>query len=162
MTRFLLILPLLLFSVPAMAQEDGTPVDASAALKEAPAKPAVLTADEKERLELAGKMHEIWPIRTRVETALEAVSKNFPEERHDEVKAALRKAIKYDELEEESIKAMAQTFTAPELKAMIAFYGSDEGKSISAKTADYELALRPVMTKMMDAAMLQLRTGSVQ
>ncbi len=42
---------------------------------------------------------------------------------------------------------------------MIEFYGSDVGRSISAKTADYELALRPIMVKMMDKAMLDLKTG---
>ena len=115
--------------------------------------------DEQERLTLSGKMHEIWPIRTRVEAALNSIAESVPEERQTEVKAAMRKAIKFDQLEEESIKAMAETFTVEELQAMIDFYGSDTGKAISAKTQDYELALRPIMTKMIDAAMLDLRTG---
>lgn len=150
MKKLLLILPLLALSFPVHAADEAT---------SAPAASVALSADEQVRLDLAGKMHEIWPIRTRVESALESISKNFPEEKQTEAKAALRKAINFDLLEEESIKAMAQTFTAEELKAMIEFYGSDNGKAISAKTQDYEEALRPVMTKMIDGAMLDLRTG---
>lgn len=149
MKHLLLILPLIAFSYPAFAVEEAPATEQVSAL----------SPDEKERLELAGKMHEIWPIRTRVETALESIAKGVPEDRQSEVKAAMRKAIQFGQLEEESIKAMAEIFTAEELKAMITFYGSDTGRAISAKTGDYELALRPVMVRMIDAAMLDLRTG---
>lgn len=153
MKHFLLILPLVLFSMPAMAAEPLTPIEAVKAAAEA------LSAEEKERLNLAIKMHEIWPIRTRMEAALESVAANFPEDKQTEIKAAMRKSIKFDQLEEESIKAMADVFTSEELKAMIDFYGSDTGRAISAKTGDYEMAMRPVMTRMIDAAMLDLKTG---
>jgi hypothetical protein len=94
-----------------------------------------------------------------METVIDKVSENFDEEKRNEIKASMRKAMDYKLLEEESIKAMAEIFTVEELKAMIAFYGSEEGRSISVKTGEYEMALRPVMTKMMDKAMLDLRTG---
>jgi hypothetical protein len=144
MKFFLLMTALFVLSFPALAQEKalGTPV--------IPAK----------RLELAEKMHEVWPIRVRVEKALESVSEGFPEEKRAEVKAAMRKSIQFDQLEEESIKAMAEIFTEEELQAMIDFYGSETGRAISAKTQDYELALRPVMIKMVDKAILDVRTGA--
>lgn len=141
---FLLYLAVCLLTSPVMAQGQSTP-DA----------PVVA-----ETLALAEKMHEVWPIRIRVESAIEAVSKNFPEERQAEVKAAMRKNIQFDLVEEESIKAMATTYTAEELQAMIDFYGSETGRSISAKTTDYEMALRPIFVKMMDKAMLDLKTGT--
>ncbi len=134
-----LFLPLFLLAVPAHAQEEAV---------------------SQKQLELAGKMHEIWPIRTRVESAIDAVSQNFPPEKQAEMKAKMRKNIQFDQLEEESTKAMASIFTEEELQAMIDFYGSDTGRAISAKTSDYELALRPVIIKMMDKAMLDLRTGT--
>ena len=137
--KFFLLFAILFVSVPAIAQE---------AESIAPT-----------RLELAGKMHEIWPIRTRIETALDAVSESFPPDRQAEVKAALRKSIQFDQVEEASIRAMAQTFTEEELAAMIEFYGSETGRSISAKTSSYEAVLRPIMVQMMDRAMLDLRTG---
>ncbi len=153
MRNILLVLPLLLFSMPVLAAEPLTPIEAV----KAAAQP--LSAEEEERLDLAVRMHEIWPIRTRMEAALESVANSFPEDRRTEIKATMRKSIKFDQLEEESIKAMAEVFTAEELKAMIEFYGSETGRAISAKTGDYEMALRPVMTRMIDAAMLDLRTG---
>jgi hypothetical protein len=114
------------------------------------------------RLELATKMHEIWPMRTRMETVIDNVASNFDADKQNEIKASLRKAMDYKQLEEESTKAMATIFTEEELQAMIAFYGSEAGRAVSAKTADYELALRPIMMKMMDKAMLDLRTGQTQ
>lgn len=147
MKKILLMLALLAFSYPSYAAETGA---------------GPLGADEQARLELAGKMHEIWPIRSRIEAALNAIAQNLPEERQTEVKAAMRKAIKFEQLEEESIKAMAEVFSTDELKAMIEFYGSDAGKAISAKTQDYEGLLRPILTRMIDAAMLDVRTGQGQ
>ncbi len=135
---FTAFLALLVLASPASAQDQG---------------------DQKTRLELAQKMHEIWPVRTRIESALESVSQSFPEERRAEVKAEMRKAIQFKEVEEESIRAMADTFTVAELQAMLDFYGSETGRAVSAKTSDYEGALRPVLTRMMDKAMMSLRTG---
>jgi hypothetical protein len=125
---------------------------------------AVLAQDapSKERLALSQKMHEIWPMRTRMESALEAVAEGFPEDRRLEMLASMRKSIQFDELEEESIKAMAEIFTEEELKAMIEFYGSETGRAISIKTGDYEMAIRPVLAKMMDKAMMDLKMGTPQ
>lgn len=146
MKKLLLILALILFAAPAFAQ-DAAPAEGDVS---------------KSRLELAQKMHEIWPIRTRMETAINSVGEAFPEEKRAEIKAALRKNIKYDQLEEASIKAMAETYTDEELEKMIEFYGSETGRSISAKTADYETALRPIIVQMIDKAMLDLKTGAVR
>ena len=125
---------------------------------------AVLAQDapSEERLALSQKMHEIWPMRTRMESALEAVAEGFPEDRRLEMLASMRKSIQFDELEEESIKAMAEIFTEEELKAMIEFYGSETGRAISIKTGDYEMAIRPVLAKMMDKAMMDLKLGAPQ
>lgn len=146
MKKLSLVLALVLLATPAFAQD------------EAPAE----TAIPQSRLELAQKMHQIWPIRTRMETAINSVGEVFPEEKRAEIKAALRKNIKYDQLEEASIKAMAETYTDEELEKMIEFYGSETGRSISAKTADYEASLRPVIVQMIDKAMLDLKTGGTR
>lgn len=159
MRLFLLALLATILSVPAHAENgtaiEGTPVPASGAVSMPPETPVT-----KAQLELAGQMHDIWPIRTRIESAYDSVAKQFPEERQPEVKALLRKSTDFDELEEASIKAMAQTFTEEELKTMIAFYGSDVGRSISAKTDDYEAAIRPTIDKMISKAMMDLRVGA--
>lgn len=137
---------LMLVPVVAMAQEEGAPV-------------VFEGATSAEHLELARKMQDIWPIRTRIEAAIEAVSGNFPPEKQAEAKAIIRKSIKFDQLEEESVQALASTYTGDELRAMIDFYGSETGRAISIKTADYEAAIRPSLVKMMDKAMLDIKTG---
>src|SRR5690606_6253159 len=104
MRFFFLAFAFILFAAPVLAQDD------------------VVTPKQ---LELAGKMHEIWPIRLRIETALDNVADNYPEEKRAEIKAAMRKTIKFDQVEEASIRAMAETFTEEELEEMIRFYGSD-------------------------------------
>ncbi len=141
--RILILLITLFLSVPAMAQE--TPAAA---------------APDAERLKLAQQMHEIWPIRPRVESALTVIAESMPEENRLAFKAQMRKNLQFDLLEQESTKAMASIFTKEELTKMVEFYGSPEGRSISAKTEDYELALQPVLTKMMDKAILDTRLGN--
>lgn len=140
--RFLLILAVSFLALPVMAQEQGT------------------APPDGERLTLAQKMHDIWPIRPRVESALSIVAESLPEENRLAFKAQMRKNIQFALLEEESTKAMARIFTKEELEKMIAFYGSSEGRSISAKTQDYELALQPVLQKMMDKAILDTKLGT--
>lgn len=142
MKKLSLILALVLLSTPAFAQEGAVTEPVSA-----------------KRIELSEKMHEIWPIRTRMETAIDSVAEGFPADKQAEIKAAMRKSVQFDQLEEASIKAMAETYNEEELTAMIDFYGSETGRAISAKTSDYEFALRPIMVQMIDKAMLDLRTG---
>lgn len=137
--RILTILLALTLSVPAMAQQTPAP-DAA-------------------RVALAEQMHDIWPIRPRVEAALNVIAETLPEENQLAFKAQMRRSIQFDLLEQESVNAMAATFTEDELKKMIEFYGSAEGRSISAKTEDYEIALQPVLARMMDKALLDTRLG---
>jgi len=146
-----LIALILFLSGPAYAEDaDGTPV---------PVASAVAPETAVARLALAQKMHEIWPVRTRIETAIQFVASGYPPEKQTQIKAAMRKSIQFDQVEEASIKAMAETFTEDELKAMIEFYGSDAGRSTSAKMQDYELLMAPIMTQMLDKSMLDLKTG---
>ena len=90
MIRFLLIAMLFSFAaVPVIAQEDADAVLAKQAAQEkAPEKTSIKEKimdkvdalkskddkdDEKERLELSNKMHEIWPIRQKIESALDNI-----------------------------------------------------------------------------------------
>lgn len=155
--RFVLSLALLsLLAAPAMAQEDGTPVSADDVV----AAPASSDADGDQRLALATRMHEIWPVSTRVEEAIDLMAENVPDGERDSFKTKMRRAIDKSELERESVTAMAAVYTEAELQAMVQFYGSAEGRSISAKTDDYMKLLEPIMVKMLDSALLKLRTGA--
>lgn len=125
-----------------------------------PSEQEVETSDYEERLKLSREMHDIWPIRTKVENALENISQQVPEQERARFKATMRKAIEFDSLETASIESMADVFSLDELKAMIDFYGSKEGRSVSHKISDYERSLQPVLVKMMDKALLDTKLGS--
>ena len=145
MRYFLLIAVSILLSGPAFAQDEAG---------------AAVNDDAQTRVELATKMHTIWPVATRVEEAIDTVAENIPPDEREAFKARMRRAIDQKTLEEESIAAMAKVFTAGELQAMVNFYGSAEGRAVSAKTEDYMKILQPVMVKMLDSALLKMRTGA--
>ncbi|MCB1530604.1 MAG: DUF2059 domain-containing protein [Rhodospirillales bacterium] len=155
MKQLLILLGFLVLAAPAFAQ-DAPEEEKAAQAQEKP----VLDPDFEQRLNLAEKMHDIWPIRPRVEDALDMTAESLPEAERAEFKAHMRKVIKYDQLEEESIEAMARIYTVEELQAMLDFYSSKEGRSVSAKTSEYMEALEPAIIKMLDGALMSVRTGS--
>ena len=159
MTRFFILslLCALLIS-PAVAQEGAEEQAVPEGQIEA-ADDTLSEADFNQRLELSKKMHEIWPIRPKIERALDRIAAQVPPQNRLEFKSAMRKAINFQSLEQGSIEAMADIFTVAELEAMIAFYGSKEGRSVAFKTDDYERALQPLLSKMLDKAVLDTKLG---
>jgi hypothetical protein len=160
-------------SVPAIAQEDADDVLAEQdvvteevvdeeVVETKPIKPVAGNTEEnyEQRLELSRKMHEIWPTRPKVEAALENVAEQIDPINRAQFKAGMRRAIKFEALQEASIDAMADIFTVEELEAMIEFYGSKEGRSVSHKTEDYERAIGPIMTQMIDKSLLDVKLGT--
>ncbi len=163
LSAFLLSLTLLAF--PAYAQDQEATTDeivVEEQTDQSPIKEVGNEDDYDERLELSRKMHEIWPIRVKIESALERLSQQIEAPQRLRFKAAMRQAIKFDALEEASVEAMSEIFTSKELEAMIDFYGSKEGRSVSHKTADYERAMEPLLVKMIDKAILDTKLGTPQ
>ena len=165
MTKFLSLFTFVFLVTlsPAMAQENADAVLAEQGVAEEALKEPVKALQEddyEERLNLSRKMHEIWPVRPKVETALDIFAEQIEPQERAAFKAAMRKAIKFKALEEASVDAMADIFSIKELEAMIAFYGSKEGRSVSHKTGDYEKALEPVLVEMIDKALLNVKFGS--
>ena len=155
-------LTLFILAVPVMAQENADEVlaEQSGLQEGSPVQPVGQADDYEARLKLARQMHEIWPVRPKVEGALESISYKVPKLERLKFKAAMRAAIQFEALEQASAEAMADIFTAKELEAMIAFYGSKEGRSVSHKTSDYENALKPALIKMIDKALLDVKLGA--
>ncbi len=162
MIRFLSLLAvsMMIFCAPLSAQEtDNFVLLEPAAEEEQPVKD-ITVEDYEERLELAEAMHEIWPVREKIENSLERVAERLPQADRIKFKAAMRKNIEFEALENASIEAMAEVFTAKELTVMIDFYGSKEGRSVSHKTEDYEKLLQPELIKILDKAILDSKLGS--
>lgn len=134
---------LLTLAFPAMAQ-DGSAI-----------------FDEDQRLELAQKMHDIKPARLQLEAAIDGVARQrVPEDKRAAFKKVMLDMMDVEKLEGLSIKAMAEIFTVAELERMIDYFGSAEAQSIADKLPVYQAIITPELTKMVDAALLELRTGS--
>ncbi len=114
----------------------------------------------QQRIALSKKMHDIWPVRPKIESAIDVVGEQAPATERARFKAAMRKAMDFNALETKSIETMADIFTVAEIEAMIEFYGSKEGRSVSFKTGDYEAALQPLLLQMIDKALLDTRLGA--
>lgn len=99
MKQLLILLGFLVLAAPAFAQ-DAPEEEKAAQAQEKP----VLDPDFEQRLNLAEKMHDIWPIRPRVEDALDMTAESLPEAERAEFKAHMRKVIKYDQLEENRLR----------------------------------------------------------
>jgi hypothetical protein len=160
---FTCLLASLLIITPSYAQENAD--DVLVETQQDASQEEVVAQTPKEetydrRLELSKEMHEIWPTRPKIEAAIDAVGEQIPQADRTKFKAAMRRVVKYNALEEKSIETMAEIFTVAELEAMLAFYGSKEGRSVSFKTGDYEAALQPLLVKMIDKALLDTRLGT--
>jgi hypothetical protein len=117
-------------------------------------------ADLAERQALAKKIHQIKPVREQVEAVVQEISTRLPEENREQFKSKMLEVFDFDTLEKSSEDAMAEVFTAAELKRMIEYFGSDEAKTIAQKMPIYQQLVQPQITKLVDQAMMTVRTGT--
>jgi hypothetical protein len=111
------------------------------------------------KLNLAKIMHEIKPARGQIETAIEMVARRLPSEQQQGFVERMNQVFDYKELEELSIQSMAEVFTQAELEKMVDYYGSKEAMSINEKMTVYQSVMQPEITKMLDEAIIEARTG---
>lgn len=146
------LLALVAFQAPAPAYATSQPVAA-------PQAAAPAADDMKERVKLATDFADIRPVRVMIDQSIQTLSERLPEEERERFMTYVKLRMDYDEIEALSIRAMADTFTAPELKAMIAYYGSAEGKSVDAKMGGYMSKMTPEVTKRIDAVLADVKFG---
>lgn len=114
----------------------------------------------QQRLDLAYRMIAIRPVRPQVETAVDAVVLSLPDTDRASFKEKVLKTFDFDALSEVSAKAMADVYTADELKKMVEYHSSAEAQSIEKKTPMYRQLLAPQLSKILDAAIMTARTGA--
>jgi len=137
----LLAMTLLLISFPVMAQDMGS---------------------LERRLELATKMHHFRSSRELVDNAIRQVAnQNYAPGERDVFITAMRNILNYKALEKIAIDAMAETYSEKELDAMVAYYSQPEAQSASDKTEAYYAKVVPEITRIIDKAMMRVRTGAV-
>jgi len=131
---------LLAFAMPAMAQDQTA-------------------TDEARKRELAQEMHEIRPSDQQVNAAIERLAQTYPPEQREAFKLAMSRALNYKAVEHISIEAMMETYTLPELEAMVAYFRQPEARSASDKYEDYAAKVRPELIKLIDKALMRVRAG---
>lgn len=116
-------------------------------------------SDFKERLALAKEMHEIRPAAEQVDSAIDSVALKMQQASREGFKSKMRNLLDYRAIERISISAMAETYTLEELEAMIEYYSKPEAQSALDKTAVYQQKVAPEIVRMIDRAVMQMRTG---
>lgn len=138
----------------AVAEDSTESVDSAAA-----AAPSDAAADFARRVELATEMHKLRPTAEQVDAAVESVSRQLPPEQASNFKVNAGNLLNYRAIEKISINAMAETFTTEELESMVEYYSKPEAKSIAGKYETYQQKVGPEIVKMIDRAIMRMRTG---
>ena len=151
MKCLLILVSLMAFSTASYAQ---APAPVKSAAKAAQADP-----DLNAKLALAKKMHELRPTKDQVYAAIDQIAQSQPVAQRDAFVQAMRGVLNYQAIEKISIDAMAETYTLPELQAMVDYYSKPEAISAAAKDQAYGQKVYPEIMRMLDAAMMKVRTG---
>ncbi len=155
--RYFLILTLyLLTAFPVFAQDNSVQDTSVKNESENVLDPATF----EQRYTLAQQLAEVRPVKNQVDAAIEKyVQLRIPEQMRDAYRNGLRKILNYSAIEKISIDAYTDTFTEAELQAMVDYYSKPEAKSANRKIEDYATKVFPEVSRMLDQALMRLKTG---
>lgn len=119
----------------------------------------VVGEDAEKRLQLSKELHEIKPIKPRIDRSIDNIASQLREEDQRSFAANVKRILNYNAIKNASINAMAEIYTLQELEAMVEYYAKPEAKSAAEKQDDYQNRVGPEITKMMDKALMEMRTG---
>ncbi len=144
--------------VPASVSKDAakTELDLSLDLAKSELKDAGML---KKKTALAKKMHEIRPTRDQVDAAVSRASMALIPQDRESFVGAMRSMLNYNAIERISMDAMVETYTLAELEAMVDYFSKPEALSASAKTGNWASKIQPEIVRMIDKAMMKIRTG---
>lgn len=124
------------------------------------ASPADTPADTPaNRLAAAREYLKAAPPAEMIESTVAQLASRLPENRREEFRKALAKVLSSEHLEEITLRAIVKHFTVREIKALTAFYGSPEGRSISKKFAAYMSDVMPAIQQEVNEALEELEHG---
>jgi hypothetical protein len=141
----------------AMGVHAGMAHAQDAAVTEAPAAAEDTSFDARQKL--ATELHNLRPTKPQVHEAIDRVSKMQPESEREAFVTAMRNILDYRAIEKISIDAMVSTYTQEELEAMVEYYNKPEAQSAMGKEQAYGQKVYPEIIKLLDQAMIKLRTG---
>lgn len=148
---FLIGISVLGYAGGAHAQEQGVTVDAQASAEQ--------NAELEKRLELSREVHKYISTSEKINAAIDGVSLQLPTDRREAFRSAMRNVLNYRVIEKISVDTMAELFTEEELSYLLKYYQDPLNKSVEEKFKKYEEAMTPEITRMLDKAMMRVRTG---
>ncbi|MEG3638395.1 DUF2059 domain-containing protein [Magnetococcus sp. PR-3] len=115
-----------------------------------PSAPPSVPDTPKNREKAATKYAKLHPVETRLNEMIQVYAEQLPE--HDRLKfhALMQQLIDKNRLQKISVHLLVKHFTTMELRALVDFYGSAEGRSILNK-------LGPFTTQVEQAVKMELR-----
>lgn len=116
-------------------------------------------SDAMERLDLAREYHEYRPVKPQIDRAIENVAGNLSESAREEFILAMKRMLNYPAIESLSVEIMADIYTVEELEAMVAYYKQPIAQQAADKAVEYQKRLGPEIIKILDRAMMEIRTG---
>lgn len=111
------------------------------------------------KIALAKQMHQIRPTREQVDSAILRAAQNLPPAQQSSFITSMTSILNYNAIERISIDAMVETYSLKELEAMVAYYSLPEAISASKKTRFWAGKVQPEIVRMIDKAMIRVRTG---
>lgn len=117
--------------------------------------------DMAERVRLSKDLHDIRHVRDRINDTIKSAADIVPEADRADFETYVQTHVDYDALEAKSIQYAAEVYTAPELRAMIAYFGSPDGQSAEAKGELFADKIGKDVTKEIDAAILAAKYDGV-
>ncbi len=110
-----------------------------------------------EKLELARDLEKLRPAWEELNAVIRRMSRQFPQNRRFAFIVAMERTIDRDAVEEAAVNAMVETFTEDELRALVEFYSNENIRSGMAKLDTYREKLNPVVSRIVDEALMKLR-----
>ncbi len=122
--------------------------------------------DFDQRMALSKQMLQINPVSQQIERAVNVyvdrtMSANTSKER-DILRRAILNLINDKALEKIAVDAYAETFSADELAAMVEYFSKPEAQSASAKQPLLNDKIGPEIIRMLDQALVKVRTAGEQ
>jgi len=114
----------------------------------------------EKKVALARKMHEINPTRDQVDSAITRAAQALPEKDRSAFILAMQQVLNYNAIERISIDAMVDVYSLKELESMVEYYSKPEAQSASKKLVVWAQQVQPEITRMMDKAIMKVRTGA--
>jgi hypothetical protein len=108
------------------------------------------------RLAAAQRYLDVVPMRDMLRDTVKESAKTLPEKSQQAYVDVMTNTIRVDTLESAVLASMIKHFTAGELDALAAFYGSKEGKAAVSKLGAYMADVMPVIQEEIVRAQQQL------